>query len=44
MGKRPQIESFCMIDACSYEKDTAFVCEYIERNGILIEDMAEWDH
>lgn len=43
-GIKPQIEPFCIIDSSLFEKDDVFVYEYIERSGVLIEDITKWNY
>lgn len=43
-GIKPQIEPFCIINSSSYEKEPALVYEYIERSGVLIEDITKWNY
>lgn len=43
-GIKPQIEPFCIINSFSFEKDHVLVYEYIERSGVLIEDIAKWNY
>ncbi len=45
-GTKPQAEPFCIVpSSCfSLEKDVPFAYEYIERNGVFIEDGTEWNY
>lgn len=43
-GIKPQIEPFCIINSSSFEKEQDLVYEYMERSGVLIEDIAKWDY
>ena len=43
-GMKPQTEPFCIIHSSSLKKEPVLTYEYIERNGILIEDMANWNY
>lgn len=43
-GIKPQIEPFCIINSSSFEKEPALVYEYIERGGVLIEDITKWNY
>lgn len=38
-GMKPQTEPFCIINSSSFEKEPVLVYEYIERSGVLIEDI-----
>ena len=43
-GINPQIEPFCIISSSSLKKETVLVYEYIERNGVLIENITKWNY
>ena len=45
-GTKPQTEPFCIIPSSSFlfEKDAAFAYEYMERNGVFIEDITKWNN
>lgn len=43
-GMKPQVEPFCIIHSSSFKKEPVLTYEYIERNGILIVDMANWNY
>lgn len=43
-GIKPQMEPFCIINSSSFKKELILTYEYIERNGILIEDITNWNY
>lgn len=43
-GTKPQIEPFCIINSSLVEKEPDFVYEYIERSGVLIEDITKGNY
>lgn len=43
-GIKPQIEPFCIIDSSSLVKESFLIYEYIERSGVLIEDITKWNY
>lgn len=43
-GIKPQAEPFCIINSSTFEKESVFVYEYIERSGVLIEDKTKWSY
>lgn len=43
-GIEPQIEPFCIINSSLFETEQDLVYEYVERSGVLIEDIAKWDY
>lgn len=43
-GIAPQIEPFCIINSLSLEKEIDLVFENIERSGVLIEDITQWNY
>ena len=43
-GVKPQIEPFCIIHSSSFEKIPGLIYEYVERNGVLIEDRTKWHY
>lgn len=43
-GMEPQAEPFCILNASSLKNETDFVFENLERNGVLIEDITQWNY
>ena len=43
MGIKPQTEPFCIIHSSSFEKIPVLTYEYMERSGVLIEDITKYD-
>lgn len=43
-GVTPQAEPFCIINSSSFKKELALTYKYIERNGVLIEDITSWNY
>lgn len=43
-GIEPQIEPFCIINSSLFDTEQDLVYEYVERSGVLIEDIAKWDY
>lgn len=43
-GIKPQMEPFCIINSSSFEKEPALVYEYIDRSGVLMEDITKWNY
>ena len=42
-GIRPQAEPFCILNSSSLKNETDFVLENIERNGVIIQNITQWD-
>lgn len=43
-GIKPQTEPFCIINSSSFKKEPALTHEYIERNGVLIKAIKNWNY
>ena len=43
-GMEPQAEPFCIFNASSLKNETNFIFENLERNGVLIEDITQWNY
>ena len=41
---KPQAEPFCILNSSSLKNETDFVFESLERNGVLIENITQWNY